>query len=140
MPATQDLPGYFEVIVVSFSLRQITSFVDQANAAPLYRVVNQVTDSLGASPNVFVYKTATQKFDHYASAADMERWPDNYEEAVINNLSFYRVNSVARDWETLAEMYEDIDYSLKRVKSLADELTKQRGVVAVDRTTLIEGA
>lgn len=126
--------------MVSFSLRQVTSFVDQANAAPLYRVVNQVIESTGASPCTFVYKTVTQQFEHYASAADMAQWPDNYEEAVINNLAFYRRSEVSRNWETLAEMYEDLDTTSKRVQSLANELTQQRGDLTIDRTTLIEGA
>lgn len=125
--------------MASFSLRQVTSFVDQANTAPLYRVANEVTASVGASLNVFVYSAATQKFDHYASAADMEQWPATYEEAVINNLAFYRASSVTRDWETIEGMYEDLDYTLQRIQSLANELTKQRGVITIDRTTQIEG-
>lgn len=126
--------------MVSFSLHQVTSYVDQANAAPLYRVVNQVSESSGASPAVFVYKTVTKAFDHYASAADMERWPDNYEEAQLKNLAFYRVNSVSRTWKTLQEMQEDLDMTLARVRSLAKELTAQRTVIALDRVTVIEGA
>ena len=125
--------------MVTFALHQVTSYVDQANAAPLYRVVNQVTESTGASPAVFVYKTATQVFEHHATAADMDRWPDNHEEAVVNNHAFYRVSSVSRTWETLAEMYEDLDYTLQRVRSLANELTAQRGEIAVERITQIEG-
>lgn len=126
--------------MVSFTLHQVTSFVDQANAAPLYRVLNEVTASTGASPCVFVYKTATQKFDHYASAADMERWPDTREQAEIDNLAFYRVSNVQRDWKNLADMYEDLDYTARRVQSLANELTEQRGEIVIDRTTVIEGA
>lgn len=125
--------------MVTFTLHQATSYVDQANAAPLYRVVNQVTESTGASPAVFVYKTATQEYEHHASAADMERWPDNYEAAVVDNLAFYRVTNVSRTWETLAEAYADLDETLLRVRSLANELTAQRGTIAVERTTLIEG-
>lgn len=126
--------------MVSFSLRQVTSLVDQANAAPKYRVVNQVEISTGASTCVFVYKTASKAFEHYASAADMERWPDSFEEAQVRGLAFYRVNSVSRDWETLGDMQDDLDESMTRVRSLARELTAQHGTVVIDRTTMIEGA
>jgi hypothetical protein len=125
--------------VVSFTLHQTTSYVDQANAAPRYRVVNQVTASVGASEAVFVYKTATQVFEHYASAADMDRWPDTYEEAVTGNLAFYRVSSVSRDWDTLTETYADLDETLRRIRSLANELTAQRGTIAGETITTIEG-
>ncbi len=126
--------------MVSFTLRQTTSLVDQANDAPLYRVINQIVGAIGASPAVFVYKVATSAFEHYANAADMERWPDSREEALVRGLGFYRLDNVSRTWASLEDMYEDLDTTLRRVRSLANELSAQRGVVETVRETLIEVA
>ena len=126
--------------MVSFLLRQVTSLVDQAGKAPLYRVINQVTESTGASAAVFAYKTATKVFDHYANAGEMEQLPDSYEEAVVRGVAFYRLNSVSRDWETVAQMYADIDATMRRVRSLAKDLTQQQGAIVMDRSTSIVGA
>ena len=126
--------------MVSFTLRQITSIVDQDAEAPLYGVQNQVTEATGASAAVFVYKTTTQAFEHYATAGDMDKWPDNFEEANSSNLAFYRLDSVMRTWASLTEMYEDLDMTTRRVRFLANELSQQQGEIIIDRSTVIEGA
>lgn len=125
--------------MVSFTLRQVTSVVQQTAAPPLYRVINQVTSADGASTSVFVYKAATQAFEHYAAAADMEKWPDSLEEANALNKAFYRLDSVSRTWTSLEEMHEDLDMTLRRVRLLANELTVQRDSIEIDRTTVVEG-
>jgi len=124
--------------VVSFTLRQMTKVVDQDGAAPLYRVINQVVSAVGASAATFVFKTSTQVFEHYANAADMERWPNSQEEAQLRGLGFYRLDNVSRTWASLEEMYEDLDMSLRRVRALASELSAQRASVEMTRDTVIE--
>lgn len=124
--------------MVSFTLRQTTSLVDQTSGAPLYRVINQIVTAIGASPAIFVYKVATSSFEHYANAGDMERWPDSREEAVVRGLGFYRLDNVSRTWTSLDEMYEDLDVTLRRSRALANELSAQRGTVQAIRDTLIE--
>lgn len=126
--------------MVSFLLRQVTSLVEQVGKAPLYRVIHQVTESSGASGAVFAYKTATKAFDHYANAGELELLPDNYEEAAVRGTPFYRLSSLSRDWETVSQMYVDIDTTLRRVRSLARDLSKQQEAIVMDRSTLIEGA
>lgn len=125
--------------MVSFTLRQVTSIVDGA-AGPTYRVVNQVTETLGAGPGVFVYAVATKAFSHYATAGDVELWPDSLEEAQVRNLAFYRLDSVSRVWASISEMNEDLDTTSRRVQMLANELTARRQAIVIDRSTVIQGS
>lgn len=124
----------------TFTLRQTTTIVDQTNDAPLYRVINQVMGAIGASPAAFVYKTSDKVFDHVATAGDMERWPDSYEEAVLRGVEFYRLDSVSRTWTSVEDMNADLDIALRRVQRLANDLTARRGILEIDRVTTIEGA
>ncbi len=126
--------------MVSFTLRQQTQVVDQEGAAPLYRVINQIVGAIGASPAVFVDTVATSACEHYANSADMERWPDSREEALVRGLGFYRLDHVSRTWAALEDRYEDLDMTRRRVRSLANELSVQRSSVEMVRETLIEVA
>lgn len=121
--------------MVNFTLRQVTSIVD----GPAYQVINEVTLAQGASSSAYVYATVNQKFSHYATAADFEQWPTSYEEAVLTNAVFYRLPKVARTWDTVSEMNEDLAMSLRRLQSLADELNQQQGALVIDRTTTVQG-
>lgn len=124
--------------MVRFTLRQTTSLVEQVNAAPLYRVVNHVTAADEASPAAFVFRTDTRRFEYYATAADLTRWPDSYEEAQIRGLAYYRAAMVTRDWATLEEMYKDVDSTKRRLNVLARDVSQQRGAITTDVTTVIE--
>lgn len=127
--------------MVSFTLRQVTTLVSQDfPKAPQYQVTNGVTDVVDASPAVYVFKTATQKFSNYASAADMARWPDSLAKAQLMDAAFYRLPLLTRTWETVEQMNEDLAVSLRRLQSLADELNAQQGSLTVDRTTIVVGA
>jgi hypothetical protein len=118
---------------VSFSLRQITSVVD----GPLYRVNNEVSTAVGASPAVFVFKTLTQTFSHYATVADLENYPDTYAQAASDDTAFYRQTSVTRDWETVELREADIALTKTRLQFLANELNTLQASLASDTTTVI---
>lgn len=124
--------------MVSFTLRQVTSVIDQDGQAPAYRVTSQVTSATGSSLAIFVYKAADIAFDHVAGAADMERWPDNREAAVAGGLGFYRLDNVARAWPLLSEMRVDQVEIQRRTRSLARELADQRASAETDETIVIE--
>lgn len=127
--------------MASFTLRQVTSLVSQDfPKAPQYQVVNEVTAAVDASPAVYVFKTTTQKFSNYASAADMMKWPDSLALAQVTDAAFYRLPQLTRVWETVERMNEDLAMSLRRLQSLADELDAQQGSLIVDRTTVVVGA
>ena len=113
-----------------FTLRQVTSVV-----GPAYQVVNTVAE---VAP--YVYATDTQKFSHYASAADMSRWPDAYAVAAIVSAGFYRQPSVTRVWRTAQQMLIDLSESKRRLQSLADELDAQVASFTTDTTTMVTGA
>lgn len=122
--------------MVTFTLQQVTAPCN----GPAYCVTNTVTAATEASPNVYVYKTVTQAFDHYASAADMERWPDNFDQAFQANNAFYRLPSVTRTWSTVVAMNRDLRDSVFRLQRLADDLNTASGTLTINRTTLIEGS
>lgn len=128
--------------MVTFTLRQVTAIVaSESNPAETgYRVTNEVTAAVDASPAVYVYATATQAFSNYASAADMGRWPAGYEEAAVTNTMFYRLSSVTRTWDTVRDMNVDLSLSIRRLQALAAELNAQQGALVIDRTTVITGA
>jgi len=121
--------------VVSFTLRQVTSIEDT-----VYRVINTVTAAEGASPAVYVYKTVSQTYSHYAAAADMEIWPDSYTTAQLLGVTFYRLATLSRTWPTVRERNADLTESVRRLQALADELNAQQGTLVLDRTTVVVGA
>lgn len=122
-------------LLVIFTLRQVTTIVD----GPAYQVANQVDGAVGADTFVFVYAAASQKFSHYATAADMAQWPTSYTFALVQGTKFYRLAAVTRIWASVSEMNADLDDTLRRVQALADELNAQRGPLTIDRTTVIQG-
>ena len=70
--------------MVTFTLHQVTAIAD----GPVYQVTNEVVAATDASPAVFVFKTLTQAFSHYAGAGDMEQWPDTYAVAQLTGAAF----------------------------------------------------
>jgi hypothetical protein len=122
--------------VVSFTLRQVTDIVD----GPAYKVTNQVVAATDADVYAFVYNAASQKFSHYATAADMQQWPTSLALAQVSNIAFYRLDTVERTWATVGEMNDDLAETVRRIQALADELNQVNGSLTIDRTTVIQGA
>lgn len=118
---------------VSVQLHQVTSVQD----GPAYRVKSEVLSAVGMQPEVFVYKTATQVFDHYATVADMELYPQTLQEAQLAALPFYRQASVQRDWPTASLMQSDLDMTQARVQDLVIQMASLEQNVVVDQTLTI---
>lgn len=121
--------------MVSFTLRQVTSIVD----GPAYQVLNEVTAATNADVFVFVYDASSQKFSHYATAADVEQYPTSLALAQVMGQPFYRLASVTRTWTSVSDMNDDLSDTMRRVQSLANELNAQQGSLIIDRTTVIQG-
>lgn len=122
--------------MVSYTLRQVTAIID----GPAYQVTNQVTAATDSDVNTFVYSAASQKFSHYATAADMLQLPVGYPNAQLLGAEFYRLDNVVRAWASVSEMNNDIAQTMRRIQSLADELNQVNGSLIIDRTTVIQGA
>jgi hypothetical protein len=122
--------------VITFSLQQETEIV----TATTYRVTNQILEAQGASPAVYVYKTLTQGFSHYASASDMEQYPDTLEVATLTAAAYYRLPRVVRTWDSVLMMNQDLASAIQRLQFLADELNVRQGTVIVNRTTIVRSA
>jgi hypothetical protein len=121
-------------MVVTIQLRQITSILQDG---PLYRVQNTVEKATGISPALFVYKTVTQLFDHYATAADIATYPDSYDEAVATNAAFYRQPSVIRDWKTTQNLLEDVQVTQARLRAVVNDVARVNGSLQSDATLII---
>lgn len=122
--------------MVSFTLQQTTAIVDTNK----YQVTNTVVAAVGADSSVYVFKTVTQCFSHYASAADVLQWPTGYDVASLIGAAFYRLPNVTRTWDTVRRMNQDLAYSLYRAQSLANELTEQQGPLVGTTTTTVTGS
>lgn len=121
--------------MATFTLRQLTSIVDGNK----YQVTNEVVEAVDASTGVYVFKTVNKEFSNYASAADVEQWPESYEQAQVLGKPFYRLPKLVRTWDTLSQMNVDLAESVRRLQSLADELSAQQGAIVIDRTTVVVG-
>lgn len=121
-------------MAVSLTLHQVSSVLP---ASPRYRVVSTVTSAVGMERAAFVFKTINKEFDHYAYAADMEAWPDNYDDASAAGLMFYRQTSVQRDWKTIDLMQADLTVTKQRMQALCNDMNLVQGEIVVDQTTTI---
>lgn len=124
---------------VSLTLHQVTAIVSPTppETAPLYQVNNTITVAVGIDDAVFVYKTLTQKFDHYAYASDMEEWPDSYDAANQAGLAFYRQSSVTRNWPSVEQMQSDLSISQSRLQALCNDMILLQSGIVIDQTTVI---
>ena len=118
---------------VSVDIRQQTSTVD----GPLYRVKSTVVAATNISTALFVFKTADDTFDHYATVADVSRWPDNKTAAVAGALGFYRQPVLQRDWATVDLMNQDLMVTVERIQKVVDEWDAANTTVALDRTVTL---
>lgn len=121
---------------LSLTLRQTTN-ATAVNGGATYEVKNEVTASVGISPAVFVYKTATQAFSHYATPADMDGLLDTYEAALAAGAQFYRQTSVTRTWTTISAMNEDLAVTRARLRALLRETSKLQGPLETDTTVVL---
>ncbi len=122
---------------VNLTLRQ-TAVPSATSGAASYSVTNTVVSSVGISPAVFVFKTETGKFDHYATPPDMDSLPASREEAVVAGLGFYRQSAVQRVWPTISAMNEDLAVTRARLAGLAREVSKIQGALTIDQTVEIQ--
>jgi len=93
-----------------------------------YQVTHQILEATDIDPNVFVYKTATGVFDHFAVLADMEEYLTSKAAAETAGDLFYRQSVVTRTWDTINEMEADISIGKSRIQLLIDD-TKNNGIV-----------
>ncbi len=121
---------------VSLTLRQ-TVQTSVVSGGASYVVTNVVESSTGIDPSVFVFKTDTQAFDHYATAPEMDSLPNSWEAAAAAGLGFYRLSSVTRTWTTISAMNEDLSLTKARLGALARETSQIQGAIVTDQTTVI---
>src|SRR4051794_5779784 len=113
---------------VSVGIRQQTFILD----GPLYRVKTTVVSGTGISMALFVFKVADDTFDHYATAADLGRWPDNKPDAMTSMVGFYRQPILQRDWETVDDMNQDLQMTIERLQKVTDEWNAANTTIALD--------
>jgi hypothetical protein len=121
---------------VSLTLHQ-TSTPLTVDGGATYKVVNEVTASMGIAMEVFVFRTDTGVFSHYATPADLELLPTSQAVAVSNSVGFFRQSSVTRIWTKISEMNEDLALTKTRLQALSREVAKTQGTLLVDQVVEI---
>lgn len=123
---------------VSLTLHQTTSVTQNDNGAS-YQVTSIVEAAHGIEREVFVYRTDTKRFDHYATPADLAIVPTSLELAIADRLPFYRQDSLTRKWSSLELMQDDLAVTETRLRGLAREVSVQGSAAVIDKTITIVG-
>lgn len=124
-------------MAVSISLRQITQVTSNDNGAS-YQATSVVEAARGIDRALFVYRTDTRRFDHYATPADLVTVPISLELAVKNSLPFYRQDNLTRVWLSPGLMQDDIVMTETRLRSLAQEMSDRGSASVIDKLVQIE--
>lgn len=122
---------------VSITLRQ-TTLVTSNDAGASYQATNVVEAARGIARELFVYRTDTQRFDHYATPADLATIPISRELAMSERLPFYRQVTLTRIWPSLALMQNDVALTEARLRSLAREVSEDGSASTIDKIVEIE--
>jgi hypothetical protein len=122
---------------VSLTLHQTTTVTPAAGGAS-YQATSVVEASFGIDKAVFVFRADTQRFDHYATPADLETVPTSRDLALAERLPFYRQDSLTRVWPTLGLMQDDVAVTLSRLNGLVREVSRSLGPAVINVTTVIE--
>lgn len=93
--------------------------VDKTNPEEnVHRVQFQIIDAENIPRSVFVFDTENQNYLHVGTIFDLESWPNNREDAVTDNKSFYRGNTVTRDFSNIADALNFETITKTRIKIL----------------------
>lgn len=88
---------------------------------PLYRVRTFVVYISGINRNIFVYNTETQEFAHVATTWDMQNLPDNRNDALLNNIDYYRADESVKEFSNAKTAEEFAAYTVARVQYLMSQ-------------------
>lgn len=122
---------------VSISLRQTTQVTSNDSGAS-YQATSVVEATRGIDRALFVYRTDTQRFDHYATPADLATIPTSLDLATANRLPFYRKENLTRVWPSLELMEDDIAMTEARLRGLAREVSERGSASVIDKVLEIE--
>jgi len=86
---------------------------------PIYRVVTAVDYNLGIDRNIFVFNAETDVFEHVATPWDIDNTPTDKQTALNTGIDYYRLDTVTKDSDTVAEASTFAAYTLGRISSLA---------------------
>lgn len=87
---------------------------------PLYKVETEVTYAAGIDRHIFVFDVETQTFAHVARVWDMENLPSNYEDALAEDLDYYRLDACEKSYEAVTDAVEFSTYTRGRIQSLVN--------------------
>lgn len=122
---------------VSISLRQTTQVTSNDGGAS-YQATNVVEATRGIDRALFVYRTDTQRFDHYATPADLATIPTSLDLSSASRLPFYRQESLTRIWPSLELMQADLADTEARLRGLAREVSEHGSASVIDKVVDIE--
>lgn len=122
---------------VSLTLHQTSLATPNDNGAS-YQATSVVEAARGIERALFVYRTDTQRFDHYATPADLATVPTSLDLAMASRLPFYRQDNLTRTWPTLGLMQDDLVATETRLRKLVREVAARGSAAATDKIIEIE--
>lgn len=82
----------------SITLDQTTRIAKADDDSDLYIVENLIAAATNISMSLFVFKVSTQDYSHIATQYDLANYPETLAEALAQNLEYYRLPSVNREF------------------------------------------
>lgn len=108
-----------------------------ASASAPYRVVDNITATVGIDPSCFVFKVADGLFDHVATVLDMHTYYDTLLAAQGASHPYYRQSAVTKDFSDVNIAKDFADTLKSRLTSLAKEYqTSVTAFVGSETTTV----
>jgi len=83
---------------LSITLDQTTRIAKADDDSDLYIVENLIAAATNISMSLFVFKVSTQDYSHIATQYDLANYPETLAEALAQNLEYYRLPSVNREF------------------------------------------
>lgn len=83
---------------LSITLDQTTRIAKADDDSDLYIVENLIAAATNISMSLFVFKASTQDYSHIATQYDLANYPETLAEALAQNLEYYRLPSVNREF------------------------------------------
>lgn len=88
---------------VSITLEQTNSTYNDEDNQPVYKSENTIVASEGIPLALFVFAVSDDSFSHVATTRDLEVYPASRAEAIAEGASFYRLATVAREYDTITD-------------------------------------
>lgn len=109
---------------ISITLDQTTRIAKADDDSDLYIVENLIAAATNISLALFVYKASTQDYSHIATQYDLANYPETLAEALAQNLEYYRVSSVNREFTSVYLARDFATVVAQRLNALVQDVAR----------------